>query len=285
MQHLRYVLALAEHGSFTRAAAACHVTQSALSHQIAALEAELGARLFTRGAREARPTEAGRALLPHASAALAAVRRARDDVAAAQGVVRGTLRIGVIPTTVAVDIPQAVRAFRARHPAVRAELSLGSSDEMIAQIVGGDLDVAFLGLRADVSPAGVAARELRRERLVTVLGPGHPLAHRRRLAIAELDGSVFVDFPAGTPGRAQTDHAFDAAGIRRDIAFEAWHADHILGLVAADLAVAMLAPAVAEGAPGVVAIPTTGAAERVEHLAWHATDPSPAARAFVALVG
>ncbi|WP_368732856.1 LysR substrate-binding domain-containing protein [Microbacterium sp. ZXX196] len=73
--------------------------------------------------------------------------------------------------------------------------------------------------------------------------------------------------------------------MRRDIAFEAWHADHILGLVAADLAVAMLAPAVAEGAPGVVAIPTTGAAERVEHLAWHATDPSPAARAFVALVG
>ncbi|WP_221584793.1 LysR family transcriptional regulator [Microbacterium sp. G2-8] len=285
LQQLRYAVAIAETGSFTRAAEACHVTQSALSHQVAALERELGARLFVRGPREVRETAAGDALMAQARVALAAVDRARDDVAAAEGVVRGTLRLGVIPTVVAIDVPTTVRAFRERFPEVRVEVTVGSSDEMVAQIGRGELDVALLGLHADVAPVGAAARELRRERLVTIVSRAHRLASRRRLRIAELAGSVFVDFPASSPGRVQTDMAFAAADVPRDVAFEAWHAEHVLGIVAADLAVAMVAPGVAVHSPDVVAIPTTGAPERVEHLAWHPSDPSPAARAFVEILG
>ncbi|WP_156761660.1 LysR family transcriptional regulator [Microbacterium karelineae] len=284
LQQLRYAVAIAEAGSFTRAAEACRVTQSALSHQIAALERELGARLFVRRPREVRATAAGEALITQGRIALAAVDRARDDVAAAEGVVRGTLRIGVIPTVVAIDVPATVRAFRERFPEVRVEVALGASDEMTAQIDRGELDVALLGLHADIRPGG-AVRELRRERLVTIVARDGRLARRRRLRIAELDGAVFVDFPASSPGRAQTDMAFAAAGVARDVAFEAWQADHILGIVAADLAIAMVAPGVAARAEGIVAIPTDGAPERVEYLAWHPSDPSPAARAFVAVVG
>ncbi|WP_110589977.1 LysR family transcriptional regulator [Microbacterium suaedae] len=285
LQQLRYAVAIVETGSFTRAAAACHVTQSALSHQVAALERELGARLFVRGAREVRPTAAGDALLAQARVALAAVDRARDDVAAAEGVVRGTLRIGVIPTVVAIDVPATVRAFRERFPEVRVEVTVGASDEMTARIGRGELDVALLGLHADVTPQGVESRELRRERLVTIVSRAHRFASRCRLRIADLAGSVFVDFPASSPGRAQTDTAFAAADVPRDVAFEAWHAEHVLGIVGSDLAVAMVAPGVAAHAPDVVAIPTAGAPERVEYLAWHPSDPSPAARAFVAVVG
>ncbi|MFE1499848.1 LysR family transcriptional regulator, partial [Streptomyces albidoflavus] len=123
LQQMRYVIAVAETNSFTRAAQRCLVVQSALSHQIARLEKELGARLFERTSRRVRLTPAGAAFLPSAHQCLDAAERAAAEVAASVGEVRGRLAVGLIPTVAAVDIPAVLKDFHQRHPKARISLS------------------------------------------------------------------------------------------------------------------------------------------------------------------
>ncbi|MFF3868892.1 LysR family transcriptional regulator [Micromonospora sp. NPDC001898] len=284
LQQLRYVLAVAEERNFTRAAERCHIVQSAMSHQIKALEREIGVQLFARTSRRVELTAAGAAFLPAAQASIDAADRAIADAAAATGELRGTLTIGVIPTVTAVDIPAALGRFRRAHPAVRIRLRSGGSDEFITAISAGTMDVAVLGLPDSTPPRGVASHELARERLVAVVSTQHRLAERRCLRLDELAEETFVDFPAGTPGRAPSDLAFDAAGIPRDIAFEAMSTDLILDLVRNDLAVALLSPGVVPANDTLRTITLTGGPTRIEHLAWSSFNPSPAATAFLGLI-
>ncbi|WUS97444.1 LysR family transcriptional regulator [Streptomyces sp. NBC_00708] len=285
LQQMRYVIAVAETGSFTRAAGRCLVVQSALSHQIARLERELGARLFERTTRRVRLTPAGEAFLPAARQCLEAAERAAAEVAAAVGEVRGRLALGLIPTVTAVDIPAALRDFRRRHPHVRVSLRVGASDELVEQVREGALDLAFLGLPTTARPRGVGRHELARDRLVAVVAPGHPLAGAPSVDLRRLASEVFVDFAAGTAGRAQTDQAFAAAGLVRDVAFEVTTADYVAGLVGPGLAVAMLPPAYAARLPGVVAIEVSDAPVRVQHVTWSRTGRTPAATAFLEALG
>lgn len=281
LQQMRYAIAIAEERSFTRAAERCHVVQSALSHQIKALERELGATLFARTSRRVEITAAGNAFVAQARASLAAAERAISDVAAAAGQIRGTLTVGVIPTVTAIDVPAALGAYHRAHPAVRISLRGGGSDEFIDAIVDGSMDAAVLGLPDTMQPKGVESRVLARERLVAVVSADHPLASRRKLRLDDLADEAFVDFPAGTPGRAPSDLAFQAAGLRRDVAFEAMSTDLILGLVRHNLVIAMLSPAVIPNSDDLRAIPVTGGPTRVEYLAWSGFNPSPAAQAFL----
>ncbi|PZT72265.1 MULTISPECIES: LysR family transcriptional regulator [unclassified Streptomyces] len=285
LQQLRYVIAVAETNSFTRAAERCLVVQSALSHQIARLERELGGRLFERTTRRVRLTPAGEAFLPAARQCLEAAERAAAEVAAAVGEVRGRLAVGLIPTVTAVDIPAALRDFRRRHPQVRVSLRVGASDELAEQVREGTLDVAFLGLPATARPSGVGRHELSRERLVAVVAPDHALAGAPSVDLRRLSREVFADFPAGTAGRAQTDLAFTAAGLTRDVAFEVTTADYIASLVGPGLAVAMLPPAYAARLPGVVAIGVSDAPVRVQHVIWSRSGRTPAATAFLTVLG
>ncbi|MGJ0204876.1 LysR substrate-binding domain-containing protein [Leucobacter sp. gxy201] len=282
LQQLRYVIALAEEMNFTRAAERCFVVQSSLSHQVKALERELGVALFARSSRRVELTAAGAAFVAQARASLAAAERAVSDAAAANGRIRGTLTVGVIPTVTAIDIPAGLGRFHRTHPEVRIRLRGGGSDEFIAAIRAGRMDAAVLGLPDSTPPIGVNARVLARERLVAVLSSAHRLARRRRLRLVDLADEVFVDFPAGTPGRAPSDLAFHAAGVRRDVAFEAMSTDLILDLVRQGLVIALLSPAVVPtGADDLRTIPVAGGPTRTEYLAWSAFNPAPAAQAFL----
>lgn len=284
LQQMRYVVAVAEERSFTRAAERCFVVQSALSHQVKALEQELGVSLFARTSRRVEVTAAGEAFIVAARASLQAADRAVMDAAAADGQVRGALTIGVIPTVAAVDIPAVLAAFTAIHPAVRIRLHAGGSDDFVTEIAAGRLDVAFLGLPDAVRHDGVVTRELSRERLVAVLPGSHRLAGRRRLRLRDLVDDPFVDFPSGTGGRAQSDLAIRAAGLQREVAFEAMAIDLMCGLVERGLAVALLSAAVVPVGIDVVTVPVTDGPTRVEYLAWSGFNPTPAARAFVSIV-
>jgi DNA-binding transcriptional LysR family regulator len=286
LQQLRYVIDVAETASFTRAPERSFVTQSALSHQVAALEREIGHRLFVRTSRSVRLTEAGEAFLLQARVAVAAARKAREDAAEVAGSVTGTLRLGVIPTVTAVDVPLLLRDFREAHPAARVELRVGNSDTLVAALAQDEIDVALLGLRDGVEPsAGVASRALSRHRLVAVVPLGHRLAGRTRIRLRDLAGESFADFPQRTSGRAQSDAAFTAAGLSRDVAFEADSASLLLDLVGAGLAVSLLAPGVVRGSgAAVVPVAVTDGPTRVEHVAWDAVSPRSAARAFLAIV-
>jgi DNA-binding transcriptional LysR family regulator len=285
LQQLRYVVAVAETSSFTRAAERCLVVQSALSHQIARLERELGARLFDRTSRRVRLTQAGTAFLPAARQCLDAAERAAAEAAAAVGVVRGRLAVGLIPTVAAVDIPAALRDFRHEYPDVRISLRVGASERLAEQVKEGVVDVAFLGLPTTVQPRGVEARELARDRLVAVVPPDHPLAGEPTVTLRRLSKEVFVDLPPRTAGRMQSDQAFEAAGLVRDVAFEVSTAELMARLVSERLAIALFASTYAPQLTGVSTVEITDAPGRIEYAVWSAVGRSPAATAFLGLLG
>lgn len=281
LQQMRYVVAIAELGNFTRAAERCFVVQSALSHQVARLEQELGARLFHRTSRQVRLTAAGEAFLPEARRCLLAADRARAEVAAATGEIRGRLAVGMIPTVAAVDVPTALRTFHDRHPDVRVGMSTGSSDALARRVADGRLDMAFLGLPVGTEVSNVQDRVLATDRHVAVVAPDHRLATVKRLRLGRLADETFVDFPAGTPGREQTDQAFTAAGLSRDVAFEVADVHLMAALIRQRLGVALLPAAYATSLAGVATVAVDGAPARAEHLVWSRIGPSPAAAAFL----
>lgn len=285
LRQLQYVVALAETNSFTRAAQRCLVVQSALSHQVARLERELGARLFDRTSRQVRLTAAGEAFLPAARQCLDAAGRAVAEVAAAVGEVRGRLTVGVIPTVAAVDVPAVLRAFHERYPHVRVGLRVGNSEHMVAQVKEGTMDVAFLGLPATSRLDGVRSRELAHDRHVAIVAPDHPLARAAEVDLRTLSTEVFADFPAGTAGRDQSDQAFAAAGLHREVAFEVTAPEFLARLVHQGLGIAMLPSAYTPYLSGVVTIPVTDGPTRVEHLAWSRFGLTPAAAAFLTELG
>lgn len=283
---MRYVVAVAELGSFTRAAERCFVVQSALSHQVARLEQELGVRLFHRTSRQVRLSAAGEAFLPLARQCLDAAERASAEVAATTGRVRGLLSVGVIPTVAAIDVPVELRTFRTQHPDVRVRLAGVNSDDAVRLVAAGELDLAFLGLPdGSGRPPGVASHELARDRHRAVLAPDHRLAGRRRLRLEQLADEVFVDFPAGTPGRRQTDLAFAGARLQREVAYEVTDLLLMSRIVRSGLALALLPSMVVGQVPDLVAVPVTGGPVRSEHVVWSRFGPAPAAAALLAQLG
>ncbi|MFI2763259.1 LysR family transcriptional regulator [Streptomyces echinatus] len=289
LQQMRYVVAVAETRNFTRAAERCAVVQSSLSHRIAALERELGVRLFARSSRRVELTSAGAAFVAGARECLAAADRAVADASAAAGVVRGRLAVGVIVTAAAVDVPELLQRYRAQHPEVRVMLRSGRSDELAAAIRSGDLDIAFLGLPEGERPSGVESVVLDHDEHVLAVAAGHRLAGASRVTLREIAGETFVDFVAGTPGRAQSDRAFAAAGLVRDVAYEAGVVELITRLIAGGLGIALLPSAfirpLAAEDPGLALVPVVDGPHRVEYLAWSGFNPSPATRAMLDVLG
>ena len=284
LQQLTYVVAVAELGNFTRAAERCFVVQSALSHQIAKLEQELGTRLFDRTSRSVTLTPAGAALLPAARECLAAAERARAEVYAATGEVRGRLAVGMIPTTAAVDVPAVLRTFHHDYPHVHISLLTSGSDALADQVRDGGLDVAVVGLAEDVEISGVSSQVLARDPLAVLLARDHRFSTRARIRLASIATEEFVDFPAGTTGRVQADRAFVAAGLPRTVAFEVTDPYMMARLVAVGLGVALLASSYAVRLPDVSVVPLVDTAHRIEHLIWSRTGPTPAADAFIGRV-
>ncbi|GAB2312965.1 LysR family transcriptional regulator [Stenotrophomonas geniculata] len=283
LKQLEFAVALAEEGNFTRAAERCHVVQSALSHQIAYLEQELGTPLFERLPRQVRATAAGQALLVHARQVLVSLRHLRADVAAVSGEVRGLLAIGQISSLTGIDVVAMLAAFQQAHPQVEFQLRVDKSEDLIAQVQSRDLDVALVGLSPSAGLDGVCHQMLQEEDLVAVLAPSHRLARRKRLPLTELQDEALVDFPRGTGARRQTDDAFAAADLPHTVRFEVNLMELVERFVRHGLAVGIVPALIAEGFEGVVRIPLQPTPTRRVHLVWQRL-PTPAARAFVEAV-
>src|SRR6476646_5344333 len=223
VRQLEYFVAVAEELSFTRAAAACHVVQSALSYQIARLERENNVTLFERTSRSVRLAPAGEMLLPRARRVLAELDLARTELSELAGVLTGRLRLGMIGTASGAvpAVERALVTFHQRHPAVEITIQDSGSANMAEQGRGGTLDVAFIGLFADQAPGDVVHRLLAVESLVAIVDHGHPMAGAERAALAELSAlTPFVEMRAESGLRRQVDAAFERAGATRRIAFE-----------------------------------------------------------------
>ncbi|MEO8908299.1 MAG: LysR family transcriptional regulator [Microbacteriaceae bacterium] len=223
LRQLECFVAVAEEASFTRAAGRLHVVQSAVSATIVALERDLHAQLLQRTSRRVVLTEAGRALLPKARAALAGAREARDAVDEVSGTVGGTLRVGTLSSLGVFDLAALLGVFHREHPTVSLHLETVASGDgspgLIDALVDGRLDVAFVSLPGPASK-GVRLHELGSTPLELVVPVGHRLARRRAVTLPDLENEPFVDFPTGYGNRALTDRAFDGAGIGREVVIE-----------------------------------------------------------------
>ena len=185
LRHLRYFIGVAEAENVSRAALKLHVSQPALSRQIRDLEEELGFSLLTRSAKSVRLTEAGRAFLTEARAVLA---RAEDAVAAARAIAngaRGELHVGYAPSLTARILPPTLRAFQAELPNVRVRLHDFSTEEMLAGLREGKLQIAFVVRLPAALLRGLQFEELARDILCLAVAPKHPLARRRTVTLAE----------------------------------------------------------------------------------------------------
>jgi DNA-binding transcriptional LysR family regulator len=192
LRALECLVALVDEGSVTKAAGVLHMSQPALSHQIAALERELGTPVVERLTRGIRVTAAGRAVAEEARVPLAAASRAVQvgrRVGEGEG---GRLRIACAETMTAWLLVPVLRRWRTRWPEVQLDLmEFTSADRMIEYLMGDGTDLV-VGPEPTATSAHVEV--LGREEMVVVASPGHPFAERASVAVEELAGEPFVHY-------------------------------------------------------------------------------------------
>ncbi len=261
LRQLAVFVAVAEEGSFTRAADRLHVVQSAVSAGVRNLERELGASLFDRSTHRVALTDAGRALLPEARATLAAATAARDAIDAVRGGIRGTVLLGTMQAQGmrAIGFPKLLARFRHHHPLVEVHIrhAAGGSTEMASQVRDGRLDLAFVSLLSNQLP-GVELTPLTREPMMVLAPVGHRLAKRKSIPIATLADEPLVEFPPGWGLRIVSDQAFAAAGITRTITFEVNDTASVIEFVRHGLALSLLPASFVGDRRGLASIPIRG---------------------------
>jgi len=191
LHQLRYFVAIAETGSFTRAAEREGVTQPTLSEQILRLESKdkgIGRRLFDRLGRTIVLTDAGRVLLGHAQAIVSAVDEAERAVRdSGEG---GRLRVGAIPTLAPFVLPPAVTRFRKEHPAVQLQLKEDLTERLLADLLAGELDIGLMAL--PIRDDRLHVEKLFSEPLVMALPPKHKLAKKAEVKLADVVDEPFI---------------------------------------------------------------------------------------------
>jgi DNA-binding transcriptional LysR family regulator len=186
LRHLRYFVAVAEAENVSRAALKLHVSQPALSRQIRDLEEELGFALLERSAKSVRLTDAGKTFQSEARAVL---QRVEDAVKTARAVAtggRGELHVGYAPSLTVRILPPTLRAFQAGLPDARVLLHDLSTEEMLARLRDGALQIAFLVRPTRAMLRGLRFEELLRDSLCLAVAPKHPFARRRTVKLTEL---------------------------------------------------------------------------------------------------
>jgi LysR family hydrogen peroxide-inducible transcriptional activator len=230
LHQLRYFLAVARTKNFSRAAEQCHVAQPSLSQQIMKLEDELGERLFERTKREVSLTPAGDLLRVHAERVLQEVELARDGVREFRGLVRGRVVLGVLPTVAPYFLPQRLRAFSSRFPAVEVVVHEDTTDQLAAAVLAKEVDLALVSL--PVERVGLAAEEFFDEKLLVALPAGHALAKRPRLTFDDLEREAFILMKEGHCLSGQALQFCRINGFAPQISFRSAQIETVLAFVA-----------------------------------------------------
>jgi len=218
LRQLRYVEAIDRHRHFTRAAEELHVAQSALSHQVRRLEAELGTELFERTSRRVATTEAGIAVAARARRILAEVEGVQGEVDELEGLVRGRISIGALLPAGEIDVPLLLASFSEAHPGVEVALREGTSGDMLGHLAADDVDAAF-ALIGDEPPDGIAYERLSEDEVVAAFPPGGA-PKRGRVRAADLLDYALVTPRAGSTVKSALDEFFAVAGEPLHIALE-----------------------------------------------------------------
>jgi LysR family hydrogen peroxide-inducible transcriptional activator len=238
LHQLRYVCAVAETGSFSRAAERCQIAQPSLSQQVLKLEEELDVKLFDRLGRGIRLTEPGRAFLPHARAVLDQVDAARASVALNHADVRGSVTLGAIPTVAPYLIPRYTAAFTKRFPDARLRIVEETTPVLIEGLR--DLSIDFALLALPLRQKDLELQPIRTEPLWAALPGKHPLASNDSLSLAQLRGESLVMLRDGHCFRDLSLAICRSANVNPNIAFESGQFSSILGMVAAGIGMSLV---------------------------------------------
>ncbi|MBB5121592.1 transcriptional regulator [Streptomyces eurocidicus] len=244
-RHLRVLRAVAATGSFSAAARELGCTQPAVSQQMKALEQSAGTPLLIRTGREMRLTQAGEALVRHASGILAGLTAAEEEVAAIAGLRAGRVRMVSFPSGSSTLVPGALAQMRAAHPGTRVSLVEAEPPRSVEMLREGDCEITLAFRYPDARGSDPAAewedlvvRPLLTDRLVGVVPEGHRLAGAERIGMAELADESWI---AGCPRcRRHLVEVCESTGFTPRIDFATDDYPSVFGLVGAGLGVAVM---------------------------------------------
>jgi DNA-binding transcriptional LysR family regulator len=277
LAQLRAFAGVARAGSVSDAAVQLGLTQSAVSHALASLEHELGARLIVRDRAGCLLTELGTRLLPDAAEALRHADRIAEIAAAESGLRTGRLRVGLIPSASGVLMPLVAR-FRRSHPGVTVTIFEGTDQEVSGWAADRTVDLAVVASpRPDLETVPLAEDEM-----LAVVPSAHRLADRKDVSVADLAGEPFLLSAAGCEPAIRALH--EQHRVPLDPASRVTAMSTLLTMVHEGLGVSII-PALSLGAqqPGITALPLRPRAPRTLLLGTRDRDVSPAAAAFLSL--
>jgi DNA-binding transcriptional LysR family regulator len=285
LRHLAALQAVAEEGSFGRAATRLGYTQSAISQQIASLERIVGTRLIERpgGPRRVYLTEAGTLLLRHADGIVARLHAAQADLAALARGAAGPLRIGTYQSVGNKILPALLRRFSKQLPGIEIELRESpADDELLAAVERGELDLTFTMVPAIEGPFAVV--ELMRDPYVLLVPAASPLAGKTQVSLREIGEQPLVSNRACRSVEL-VHNQLRARGIEPNVIFRSDDNGTVQGVVAAGLGVALVPRLTVDETGQDVAVVDLGGRvpDRIIGIAWHRDRfRTQAAEAFVA---
>ncbi|HEY0006505.1 MAG TPA: LysR family transcriptional regulator [Pyrinomonadaceae bacterium] len=239
IRQLKAFTAIVDTGTFTAGAARVHVTQAAISMQIRQLETEVGARLFVRAPRRVLLTEAGESLLARARRILREHDAALAEIAELAGAEYGRLRVGSASGMVSAEqLPEILKALREAHPRAEITVSSGTSEELVKQILAGELDMAFVSL--PVESNGIQTEVLSQDELVAIASPQHAQARQRVVSAYTLAQEKLILGERGGNTRRLIDEFFAAAGITPLVAMELSRQAAIKRMVEQDMGIGII---------------------------------------------
>jgi LysR family hca operon transcriptional activator len=228
LRHLRFFVAVAEEGSFTRAAERrLHTAQPSLSRQIRKLEVELGTQLIIRGPRGMELTEAGRVFRDHARLILLQVEAAKEAARRASQPAKVTFTVGFLTGYELEWLPKVLEILRDELPKTELTIHSASSPELAHRLLSGTIDVAFL--RADDTARGLEFRPVADESLFVLLAANHRLSARKSIHVAAIARDPFISFPKNYAPALR--HAVDQYLARSGIEITPTHEAETLPMV------------------------------------------------------
>jgi DNA-binding transcriptional LysR family regulator len=286
LRHLRTIVAVAEHGSLTKAGEELYLSQSAVSQQIRRLEDELGLEVFRRTSRSVELTAEGRVILGYAQRVLAEVDGMHTELDELSGLLSGELRIGGVYPTGPYDLFGLLADFRGAHPGVSIHMVESTQDDVIAALRVDDLDCAFAAVDPDALGDEFAATLLWEEEIVVALAVDHPLAKQRRITLEELAAQDLIAYRDNSALRRRLERALGERGLNPRKAFICTEMGAVRGLASKGLGVAVIPRSVAEQPGPAIELRPIGP-QRVTWpiaLVWRVgRHQTPAGKAFIAV--
>jgi len=238
LRQLEILQAIAETGSFTACGRKLHVSQSAISRQILLLEEELGEPLFLRVGRQVRMTPAAESLVQLGQRVFLDVRETVGAITDRTRELRGTLRLSGGMTVCLYVFPPLLKHLRRVHPHLDVRLTVATAGRSVQEIRGGRVDAGLLTL--PVQESDLVTVPVLREELLLVTTPTHPLARRRKVAPADLDGQPFVLFEVGSATRKVIDQFFATEKIEPTIVMDTENVEIIKAMVKTGMGVGIV---------------------------------------------